>query len=253
MTVLELKRQRVPLTEVKVDADGHTMEGVLSTWDLDLGGDIIHRGAFKRTLSHWRNSERVIPLIDSHDAHTSVENAIGKLVEAKETKAGLWTKWDILEGDPKADAIMARMAAGIVDGLSIGYRAKKVEEPTDEERRGGVWRHLKEVELREGSVVIFPMNEGSRINAGSIKGLVDQLAELGDPTEEQVAELKELRDRLEGLLSKDSADPDAKPDPGDPEPVGLSPDDPKRRQMERRARDITIRGRATLAGHSTEK
>jgi HK97 family phage prohead protease len=53
------------------------------------------------------------------------------------------------------------MKAGALDGLSIGYRTL-----VDEiDRTTGV-RTIKELDLLEGSVVTFPMNEQATVSGG---------------------------------------------------------------------------------------
>jgi hypothetical protein len=61
------------------------------------------------------------------------------------------------------------MKAGALDGLSIGYRAKKFTMGT---KVGEPRRKLEAIDLIELSVVTFPMNDKSRISgvkAGDIK------------------------------------------------------------------------------------
>lgn len=201
-----------------IEAKERTFEGLSNTWELDLGGDVVKPGAFKRTIGRWRKSGRIIPLLDNHDAFTSVTSVVGKLVEASETDAGLLTKFEVIDDD-RGNAILRRIEGGFVDGLSIGYRPVKIEEPSEEERRGGVWRFLTEVELREVSVVIFPMNTSSRIDAESVKTLLaeaDVLLRLQEPTPDEQDELSRLRADIELLTRKGL--------PGAQDADGIAPD-----------------------------
>lgn len=194
-------------TEIKaISEEDRTFEGLASTWDLDLGDDVIHRGAFKRTLDHWKKSGRVLPLMDSHD-YSSATAVIGKMLDAQETKEGLWTQWQLIKGSQRADEILIRLREKVLDGLSIGYRAIKWEMEDSDEARWGVVRHLKEVELREVSVVLWPMNEGSRVDLNTVKRL---FAKLDD----------QQRDELRALLAVSLAAPapHGAPQPATPEP-----------------------------------
>jgi len=210
--------------EIKaVDATERTFEGLASTWDLDLVGDVIHRGAFRRTLSHWRQSGRVIPLLDQHN-YGSVRAVVGKLIAAKETEDGLWTRYQVIDG-PDGDEVLRRIEGGYVTGLSIGFRPVKVEEPSDEDRKRGIWRHIKEVQLLEISVVIWPANDGARIDVDSVKSLLAAMKDR-DLTDDDMAELKALRDDIDALLNGIEA-PDS-PDSGTSEPAepdGLASED----------------------------
>lgn len=210
-----------------IEATARTFEGLANTWNLDLGGDVVLPGAFKRTLGRWRKSGRIIPLLDSHDGFSSVTSVVGKMIDAKETQEGLWSKFEVI-ADDRGDAILRRIEGGFVDALSIGYRPVKMAEPDDSERRSGVWRKLEEVELREVSVVVFPMNTESRIDAASVKTLLeeaDALLQLQDPTEEEKAELLRLRGEIDELAAKTA------------EPEGLAPD-----SSARIAQDALLRG-----------
>lgn len=219
------------------EAEG-TFEGLLSTWDLDLGGDVIHKGAYKRTLDHWQSSGRVIPLLDSHDGFTSVENAVGKLTDAKETDEGLFTRWQTVPDDRKAEAVLKRVAGGFVDGMSIGYAPIKTRAATEEEQAKGIFRHIDEISLKEGSVVIFPMNTGARVDAGSVKAAAEALLERFDELEAKdvldendIAELGELYNRIGALLKSD-----------EPADQGLAPEDERRAAHDAKLRAIRLRG-----------
>lgn len=174
----------------ELDAGSRTFSGLSSTWDEDLGGDIIHRGAFKRTLDSWRSSGRVIPLIDQHN-YGSVRSVVGKMVEATESTKGLESSFEVIEG-PDGDEVLRRLEGGFVDGLSIGYEAVKWEW----ERPEGAdpWeavRHLKELKLYEVSVVIWGMNPDALIDPSSFKSLFNA-ARSGRLTDEQKDQLRAL-------------------------------------------------------------
>jgi HK97 family phage prohead protease len=230
--------------EVKaLDAEARTFTGLASTWDEDLGGDVIHQGAFKRTLNAWKSSGRVLPLIDQHN-YGSIRSVIGKLVSASETDAGLETTWQVIEG-PDGDEALRRLKGGFIDGLSIGYEPVKWEMVRAEgDEPWEATRHLKEVKLLEVSLVIWPMNEGARVDTDSVKSLTAAL-KAGKLSDEQVQEIRALpedaKNRIRALLD---AAPPADSDSADAPADGLAPDDPKRLQVESLIRAVTIRGLA---------
>lgn len=195
-----------------VDSDARTFEGLASTWGLDLGDDVIHKGAFKRTLDHWRKGKRVMPLIDGHD-YSSTTAVIGRMLDAKETDDGLWTTWKLISGSQRADEVLIRLREGVVDGLSIGYRPIKWEMEESDEARWGQVRHLKEVELREVSVVLWPMNEEARVDLGTVKHQLQQL----NLNEQQKNEIR--------ALLADSAPPTPPPGPAPAAPPKGADDD----------------------------
>lgn len=220
------KKALAPFEVKATDEDARTFTGLASTWDLDLGGDVIHPGAFKRTLDHWNGSGKNLPLIDQHN-YGSVRAVVGKMTDGKETDDGLEAEFKIIDG-PDGDEILRRVKGGFIDGLSIGYEAVKVEYPDSEEEAQGVMRHLKEVKLHEVSVVIWPMNEGARIDTDSVKHMV-RAFEGRDLTDEETEELKRLHEQIGALL----------------QPDGLAPEDPKRQEIERRIRTLNLRRHAT--------
>lgn len=187
--------------EVKAsDTDSRTFEGLASTWELDLGGDVIHKGAFARTLREWKASGRIIPLIDQHN-YFSVRHVLGKLLEAEERAEGLWTKWKVTEGQD-GDELLHRLRGGMVDGLSIGYETVKADPET---RDGETIRHLRDVNLIEVSAVIWGMNPGALVVRGSVKSLLDGV----EPTalnDDDRRELRALASRI-GSLLRPATDP----------------------------------------------
>ena len=229
------KKRLVRGFEIKeVNESARTFSGRAAAFTLDQGGDVIMPGAFKRTLADWRRSKgKKIPLIDSHNYDTVVAS-IGHMTEAEETADGLDATFVMLEDDPHAEAVYRRVKAGLVNGLSIGYETVNAITPSDEDRRKGIWRYLKELKLLENSVVVFPMNTDARIDAGSVKSFLASLRAdvLRDVDRE---ELKSLQDEICALLGTAPGDP--------PAPIvdGLAPDNPKRLEMEETYRAVMLR------------
>ena len=170
-------------TKATIDTKERTFEGLLAAWSLDLGGDVIHRGAFAKTLQEWKASggRRQIKLIDNHN-YFSTEHALGRMLDAEERDEGLWAKWFVGRGQ-SGDELLYKIEDGIIDGLSIGYKTV----PGKWEVIDGV-RHLYELKLVEGSAVLFPMNPDALIDATSVKKLVK------DMSPEDRAELRALLD-----------------------------------------------------------
>lgn len=221
-----LTKTATPFEVKALDTAARTFEGLASTWDLDLGGDVIHKGAFARTLDSWRASpQRVVPLIDQH-RYGSAFDVLGKMVDAEETDTGLRARFEVVPGDD-GDRLMARLKGGFVNGLSIGYEAGRYDFE-DLQRADGVKervRHLREVKLYEVSAVIWGMNPAALVDTQSVKAL------LGGLSPEEIAELRAL------LAAPAPAPADAPASA----PVGLAPDDPKRLAREALLRDLQLR------------
>lgn len=235
--------------EVKaVDDAAHTFTGLAAAWTLDAGGDVIQRGAFKRTLADWKaaKKQRPIPLIDTHAYH-SVNQVLGKMIDAEETADGLLATFQMIPDDPSAEAAFRRIKDGCVTGLSIGYEAVVVEYPEQEDRQKGIWRYLKEVKLREVSLVTYPMNDDARLDPDTAKNDARALLERVQGkalSDDERTQLQAVRDQIDALLAEpDSAD-DEEAD-GDSGKAGLAPEDPKRLAIEAAYRDLTLRSLAT--------
>lgn len=218
-TAGEVASSVAPFEVKALDEQARTFEGLSSTWQLDLGDDVIHRGAFKTWLASWRKSGRALPLIDQHN-YGSVRSVVGKLLDAKETKDGLWTKWEIIEG-ADGDEMLLRLKGNYIDGLSIGYRPIKFDFEDSDEARWGQIRHLREVELLEVSLVIWPMNEGARIDFSSVKALLTRR----DLTDDERKEVAALHEKIEQRLEQESEDDDDVRQPDPPTKGADEPDD----------------------------
>jgi HK97 family phage prohead protease len=187
-----LTKSVTPFEVKAVDEAKRTFQGLASTWDEDLGGDRIVKGAFRKTLGDWKAAKgrKPIFLLDQHNYY-SIRSILGRLASAQETDAGLETEWEVIEG-ADGDEAMRRVKGGFITGLSIGYSAVKWE--TEKVEGGEEWetiRILKEVKLYEVSLVIWPMNEGAVIDPASLKSLTAALRE-GRLSESEKAEIRAL-------------------------------------------------------------
>ena len=194
----------LPLEVKSVDATAHTFRGLAAAWSLDLGNDVIHKGAFSRTLDHWRSSKRrPVYLLNGHKAD-DVRDVVGKLTDAVETDAGLETSWEFVPDDPTADAAFKRVQGGFVTGMSIGYSPIQHEWETTKD--GKRVRHLKEVKLHEVSLVVFPMNEDARVDQASVKTLAQWTDMTDDERAAYIAALPdEDKTALRALLTETPA------------------------------------------------
>lgn len=151
--------------EVKaVTAEG-TFEGLLSPYgNVDGGGDVIEPGAYTKTM---KDRGAKVPLLWGHNKNLPIGD-----LQLEDRPEGLWAKGRLLLDLQSAKEAYILMKEGVVTGMSIGYEVikKSIE--------GGV-RHLKEIKLYEGSVVLFPMNDLARITDVKAEG-----EEKGDFNEE---------------------------------------------------------------------
>lgn len=139
----ECERKEYRFDVKTVSTEEGTFEGVLSVYDVvDLGNDLIEKGAFTRTLA---SSGGKIPVFWRH------AEPIGS-AEVKDEGTHLSIKGRLVLEVQRAREALALMKAAVVRGLSIGYNSI----PDKTELIKGV-RHLRELKLLEASIVPFPM------------------------------------------------------------------------------------------------
>lgn len=144
---LEHKQLTVELEVKEIDGK-RTFEGYASTFgNTDLGGDVIEKGAFQKTI-RMAKKEGMPVVLWQHQ----MESPIGRLTEMKEDENGLMVKGMLVDTE-KGEEAYKLMQAGVIDKMSIGYTASDF----DIDSKRGI-RRLKQIKLFEVSLVTFPMN-----------------------------------------------------------------------------------------------
>ncbi len=178
------------VTEFKVDRQKRMIEGYASTFgNRDLVNDVVTRGAYKNTLAR----------VGKIKAMRDHKHPIGTLSHAEEDSTGLFVRKAISD-TPLGQETVTLVEDGVLDAMSIGYETVKsnYELHTDGQRA----RMLKELKLREVSIVTFPANEAALITG--VKSLADleelvQEIKAGAYTPETAARL--LRQAADKLLT----------------------------------------------------
>lgn len=143
---------------VQVQEDGAVIEGYASLFGAcDHGGDVVSKGAYAASLQKTAAEGRKIKMLWQHDP----VQPIGVWDEVREDAKGLWVKGRLLSTIGKGREAAALIAAGAIDGLSIGYRTVKARKNDKGQRL------LDELELWEVSLVTFPMLQTARVTAKS--------------------------------------------------------------------------------------
>jgi HK97 family phage prohead protease len=131
--------------------------------NVDQGGDILERGAFKEIMTTKDNQVRILY---QHD----MRQPIGKAM-VKEDQKGLYFEGKLVLDNANARSAYALMKQGILDGMSIGYdtiTSRKGENDT---------RILEAVKLYEISTVTFGMNPLARIDSVKAANFVTNIKE----------------------------------------------------------------------------
>lgn len=146
--------------------------------NVDLGGDAVMPGAFKRTLARHKTAGTLPSMFWMH----SPNQVPGVWKEMREDEQGLFVKGELADTQ-LGNEMRTLLGMKAVRGLSIGYRTIDREWTDD-----GV-RLLKEVDLMEVSIVSLAMNPLAKIEAS--KARLSELCEYV-PTEREFE--KSLRD-----------------------------------------------------------
>ncbi|MBA5779488.1 HK97 family phage prohead protease [Stappia sp. F7233] len=158
--------------EVKFAADGidektGTFSGYGAVFgNIDSYGDVIAKGAFRQTLRDWKREKKLPAMLLQHGGWGMTDTdglPVGVWTLMEEDDTGLRAEGRLINLDTeRGKSIYGAMKEGVLDGLSIGYRAKEFALGTkpDEPRRT-----LKAVDLFEVSIVTFPANGKARVGA----------------------------------------------------------------------------------------
>ena len=147
----ERKFTNVALDDVEPDG---SFSGYASLFGrVDLGRDVVERGAFSRSLAE--RGAAGVRMLFQHDPN----QPIGAWTEIREDGRGLFVRGRLTPGVAKSREVLELMRGGALDGLSIGFRAVRAKS----DPRSGV-RRIMEADLWEISVVTFPMLPDARID-----------------------------------------------------------------------------------------
>lgn len=157
--------------EAKVDLEKYEFEGYASTFgNEDLVGDIVEKGAFKKTIQE-RMPKNLIKVLWQH------YDPMGVPKHMEEDSKGLYVVAKVSKTRENQDRLQL-MKDGVVDRLSIGYDVVKRE--VDDSAKDRTVR-LKELRLYEFSPVTFPANEEAVITGVKnmeLEGLLKRIPQL---------------------------------------------------------------------------
>lgn len=186
--------------EIK-DADSQGfIRGYASTFgNVDLGLDVVDKGAFKKAIKETGGGK--FPILADHDP----SKLIGWNLRAEEDDTGLKVEGqlDLNVQLAKERYSLARKALelGIPMGLSIGYMTVKAEPDRDKP----MVRRLKELKLFEYSIVTFPMNTEAMITAAKSALTQDRVSLILEEAKRLGLSENDLKMALYGAA--DSGDP----------------------------------------------
>ena len=153
--------------------DGTRIEGYASLFGAcDQGNDVVAQGAYEASLKRLTGEGRAVKMLWQHDP----AQPIGVWDEVREDARGLFVRGRLLESVARGREAAALVAAGAIDGLSIGYRTLRSTKNDKGQRL------LTELELWEVSLVTFPMlpsarvaSKGESLDGGAMRKLAQAL------------------------------------------------------------------------------
>ena len=171
---IEYKTFPMEVKTVEAEGEERVIEGMANVYGiLDSWGDIVEPGAFKKSLA----DDDVRPLL-WHHRDTEL---IGDAVFVELPKGLRLTNGKLYEGVQRADETYSIVKqARRPMGLSIGFSIMDGGCYTDDEDV----RHITEAKLYEVSLVVFPANAPSVIDAvkaGDVERLVEEYRNLPAP------------------------------------------------------------------------
>ncbi len=164
----------IPYFELKVIEDQGIVEHLISVFGVeDMGGDIVHPGAFTKTISERAGMIRVL---DAHSARSALDvvgipillEEIGRaslpstvLDKYPEATGGLKATTQFLMNTREGKGIFDRIKAGAISEFSFAYDTLD-SDPTERED-GSKIRNLRTLRLWEYSPVVFGMNPATAV------------------------------------------------------------------------------------------
>ena len=131
------------------------IEGYASLFGVeDLAGDVVRAGAFARSLLRGAS----VGMLLSHAGGRTA----GRWSVIREDGRGLFVRGFVSDETAAGRTALEMIGAGQMSGLSIGFVAR------DWSPRVARGRDLKEIELREISLVTSPMLQGARFAAAGV-------------------------------------------------------------------------------------
>ena len=187
---MNLEHKTVKFEVKEIDEEAGVFTGYAATFSdrPDSYGDIIDKGAFKKTLKEAGNRVKIL-------WNHFVLEPIGKPLELAEDEKGLLVKGKLTLGVQRAREVLSLMKDGVITEMSIGYDTMK------EQWKDGT-RHLQEVRLWDVSPCTFAANPEALIT--SVK------AELKPYPNEHACRLRDPDDFEEGSFRRTTRTSDGK-------------------------------------------
>lgn len=147
--------------DTKAIDDTGVVIGYLNTFDTkDHADDVTVKGAFTKSINDIKQSGRDLPMLFSHDE----EKPVGIWKNLREDSNGLIGEGHVNLQTQRGREVYELAKQGALTGISIGYFIVE-----DEYDRFTDTTYLKQIDLMEASLCVFPCNETSRVETVKMK------------------------------------------------------------------------------------
>lgn len=184
--VLEDARIEAKVTDSFTNGE---ISGYAALWDItDLDGDIIRKGAFKRSIDNQINAKQVPFMIKHFRRGGDVLEMIGTIVEAREDDIGFWIRAE-LDGSEISNQVRQKVATNSKPfGMSIGWLDyPDGYKPMPE---GGI--EYKSLNLKEVTLTLLPSQQATIgfVQGKDAQDFLDTVMDRMDKIEEQLCALQ---------------------------------------------------------------
>lgn len=177
---MKMKETRM---RVKAGPDDGLKEGQFEAYasvfgNKDSYGDVVVKGAFADTLTGWKDSGNLIPLLFGHNMSDPDYN-IGHVEDAKEDDHGLLTLNQLDLENPKALQTYRLIKGRRINQMSFAYEvleggfATRQKDPDDDDSDSEEYFELRKLKLYEVSVVPIGANQETEITAVKAAALAE--------------------------------------------------------------------------------
>lgn len=140
---------------------GELLKGYMSTWDVDLVDDQLVPGAFQKTIQN-----RVVEWTEKYGAPfikilRDHEKLAGVLHHVVEDDIGVWIEFWALNTKTGRD-FYTEVKSGAINQMSFGFYPIKTKDVTSGSK---TIRQILEVDVLEGSGVLWPCNEATHLRS----------------------------------------------------------------------------------------
>lgn len=147
--------------------------GYAATWirEPDAAGDVCKEGCFKKSIEKIKREGLVLPFLFSHKS-SDIYSYIGTVTYLAEDRHGLLFE-AVLDDTPEAIRAGELLKSKRIAGFSFAYNV--LEKGTVKLPDGRTANELRELDLKEISVTLYPANRDTSVVSIGEKNVIDHL------------------------------------------------------------------------------